>query len=141
VKKGLFCVPLAVLLTCVSCSQRNGLYPVYGKVTYMGEPAAGAFVHFLRAGADPINDPAVMGVVKDDGSFTLVSGDLGQGAIPGDYAVLIEWRHGSRHGKAGANTPSPPDRLGGRYADPAHPLLHATVKPATNHLAAMELTD
>ena len=34
-----------------------------------------------------------------------------------------------------------PDRLNDRYADPTHPMLHATVEAKANHLPAFELTD
>ena len=46
-KKGLFCALVAFALASGSCS-RNGLYPVAGKVTHKGDPAAGAVVYFHR---------------------------------------------------------------------------------------------
>jgi len=126
-------------LGCVSCGGNN-LYPVSGKVTCNGNPAAGAAVFFHRQGGDPMNDHLVMAIVQEDGSFELVCGSLGEGAPPGDYDVLIEWKQVSK--PQGKGLPQhAPDKLGGRYADPKRPLLHATVKAGTNCLPPFELTD
>jgi hypothetical protein len=129
---------LAVALACTGCQGSRGLYPVSGKVTYNGEPAAGAYVFFRRPNADPVSAPLVMGVVKEDGSFTLYSGEH-EGAAPGEYAVLIQWRQGAN--PSGGRRERPPDRLQGRYADAEHPRLQASVKAGANHLPPFELTD
>jgi hypothetical protein len=129
----------AVALACTGCRGSRGLYPVSGKVMYQGEPAAGAYVFFRRPDADPVNTALVMGVVKEDGSFTLYSGEH-EGAAPGAYAVLIQWRQGASPG-AGARRQRPPDRIGGRYADPEHPRLQAVVKAEANQLPPFELVD
>src|SRR5260221_11510471 len=89
----------AISLTCASCSKSNNLYPVSGTVTYKGEPAAGATVALYRVGADPMNEHAIMGIVQDDGSFTLVCGHFGPGAPPGEYDGLIQWEQGQTHAK------------------------------------------
>jgi hypothetical protein len=122
-----------------SCGKANRLYPVFGTVTYKGAPAAGAAVFFHRQGADPMNEHAVMGIVQEDGSFTLVCGAAGQGAPPGQYDVLIEWKQDQNHGKGLAHKGR--DRLKGRYADRKHPRLHAVVNTESNHLSPFELTD
>lgn len=143
-RKGLFCAAAALALACCSCG--NGLHPVSGTVTYKGAPAAGASVHLRRTGADPLNEQSVMGIVQGDGSFTLVCGALGQGAPPGEYDVLIEWRQGTGPAKApghGRGDPrrKPPDRLKGRYADPKRPRFHAVIQAGANHLPPFNLTD
>ena len=78
-RRRLFTVGLAaVALACGACNN-NGQYPVSGKVTYHGEPAAGATVTFVRKGsADRFNETTPQGVVQEDGSFTL-SGPGGDG--------------------------------------------------------------
>ncbi len=124
-------------LACTSCG--NGLYPVSGKAMYNGHPAVGAAVFFQRKGGKSQNDPLIMGLVQEDGSFALVCGSKGKGAPPGEYEVLVEWKQGGNRGKGRVRTM--PDRLKGRYADPAHPLLHATVKAESNNLPPFELTD
>jgi hypothetical protein len=80
-----------------------------------------------------------MGIVEEDGAFTVVCGDLGKGAPPGEYDVLIHWRESSRQGKGLGEKAH--DRLHGRYADPARPLLQAVVKAETNHLPPFELSE
>jgi hypothetical protein len=136
-RKPLLCIPALLVLVCVSCG--NGLYPVSGTVTYKGQPAAGATVFFHRQGGDPLSEHMIMGIVGEDGSFSLVCGDQGKGAPPGEYAVLIEWKQGANRGKGRVR--AMPDRLKGRYADPRRPLLHATLKAEANHLPPFELTD
>ena len=138
-RKLIFCVTPALVLTCASCGNQNRIYPVSGKVTYRGSPAPGAAVFFRRQGGDSGNEPTVMGIVQADGSFELVCGPLGKGAPPGDYTVLIEWKRVPGQGKGRPQTG--PDRLKGRYADPNHPLLHATVEARANHLPPFDLTD
>src|SRR5262245_8202278 len=88
----------AVITVCVAacpgCGGSNGLYPVSGKVLHNGEPAVGATVTFVRKGAAGVDDQTPQGVVGDDGTFTLV-GPAGEGAAPGEYAVLVEWKEGA----------------------------------------------
>jgi hypothetical protein len=135
--KRLLSVPAVLAFACVSCS--NGLYPVSGKVIYKGQPAAGATVFFHRQKGDPLNEHMIMGIVQEDGSFTLVCGPHGKGAPAGEYDVLIEWKQGPNRGKGRVRTM--PDKLNSRYADPRRPLLHATLKAEANHLPPFELTD
>jgi hypothetical protein len=130
---------LALVLACVSCSIKDNIYPVTGKVTYKGSPARGAVVLFTHQDGDSAEKPTIMGVVREDGSFELVCGSLGKGAPRGDYDVLIEWKRVSGPGKRRPQTG--PDKLKGRYADPKHPLLHAIIKAEANHLPPFELTD
>jgi hypothetical protein len=136
-KRGVVLVAASLALACSSCG--NGLYPVSGTVLYKGQPAKGATVFFVRQGGDPSNEPMLMGLVQDDGSFSLVYGSLGQGAPPGEYDVLIEWKQRARRSRGLAQ--HAPDRLKGRYADSKRPRLHATVKAEKNGLPPFELTD
>ena len=99
-KKLVFCLTALLALTCASCGRKNNIFPVSGKVTYQGTPAAGATVIFHRQGGNPLNEHMVMGIVQEDGSFELVCGPLGKGAPPGDYDVLIEWRQESEGNRA-----------------------------------------
>jgi hypothetical protein len=133
-----FCVTAVLALNCTSCGNKDEIYPVSGKVTYRGSPARGAVVSFRR-GDDSGKQPTIMGVVRQDGSFELVCGPLGKGAPPGDYDVLIEWKRVTRPGRGRPQTG--PDLLRGRYADPKHPLLHATVEAGDNTLPPFELKD
>lgn len=137
-KKLFFYLSAALALTCASCAG-NKIYPVSGMVTYQGAPATGAAVFFYRTGGHSMNEHTIMAIVQEDGSFEVVCGPLGNGAPPGEYDVLIEWKHVSNQGKG--RPQHLPDRLKGRYADTTHPLLHATVLAKTNNLPPFELTD
>jgi hypothetical protein len=134
--KKVVCVLAAALaLGCASCGKTD-LYPVAGKVTYHGVPAAGATVSFIRQGDETQSDHVILGAVQEDGSFELVCGALGKGAPAGTYDVLVVWRPtGCCCHKGGS------DKLKGRYADPRRPLLHATVDAKTTILPPFELMD
>jgi hypothetical protein len=138
-KKVVLCQMAALALGCASCSNKNNIYPVSGKVTYKGSPAAGATVFFHRQGGDSMNDHAIMGIVQEDGSFQLVCGSIGKGAPPGAYDVLIEWRRVS--GQSNGRPQRGPDKLKGRYADPKRPFLHAMVEAKATNLPPFELID
>jgi hypothetical protein len=133
------CATAALGLACASCGNSNSLYPVSGTVTAGGRPAAGATVFLVRHGGNLMNEHTIMGVVQEDGSFSLVCGSLGPGAPPGEYDVLVEWRQAVKRGRGLARPGG--DRFSGSYADPQHPLLHAVVKRETNHLPPFELPD
>jgi hypothetical protein len=139
VRKVIFCVWAVQALACASCSNKSNIYPVSGKVTYKGSPAAGATVFFHRQGGDSVNDHMIMGIVQEDGSFELVCGSLGKGAPPGGYEVLIEWKRVS--GQSKGRPQHGPDKLKGRYADPKRPLLHATVEAKATNLPPFELAE
>ena len=128
---------LAVALA--SCSNKNKTYPVSGSVTYRGSPASGATVFFCRPGGDGMNDPMIMGIVQDNGSFELVGGSQVKGIPAGEYDVLIEWKRAGGQGKG--RPQRGPDQLKGRYADPKRPLLHATVEAKATDLSPFELSD
>src|SRR5450759_5243476 len=78
VRKVVFCLTAVLALACASCGNKNNIYPVLGKVTYKGSPAAGATVFFYRQGGDSMNEHLIMGIVQEDGSFELVCGSLGK---------------------------------------------------------------
>jgi len=134
--KLLLWISLLLSLAFASCSNRTNIYPVSGKVTYKGQPAAGATVFFFRQGADPVREPMIMGIVMQDGSFELSCGSLGKGAPAGDYDVAIEWKQRSMPNRKQGRMP---DKLNGRYADPRHPLLRAKVEAESNQLSPFDL--
>jgi hypothetical protein len=137
-RKSLFCsIAASVALACSSCGPSAKLYPVTGKVTVNGTPAAGATVIFQRQGFDLMNEQTVMGIVGEDGVFSLVSGPSDEGAPPGEYDVFVEWRHRAENPKGPMGT----DRLKGHYADRNHPRLHAAVNPEPTDLPPFDLTE
>jgi hypothetical protein len=129
----------AGVLSCAGCGNSNGRYEVSGKVLYDGQPAPGAVVYFHRKEVDdPLHEHVAQGVAGEDGTFTLAS-PAGIGALPGKYAVLVEWKEGAGQVRGRSPSLSAPDRLQGRYMDAVNPALHAEVKAHTNHLPPFEL--
>jgi hypothetical protein len=126
-------------IACSSCGSSDGTYSVSGKVLYKGEPAKGAFVYFHRKGAtDRLHEHIPQGIVGEDGAFTLASPN-GAGALPGEYAVLIEWKEGA--GKVRGRSPglNAPDRFRGRYMNLNSPAFQVEVKQEKNRLPPFEL--
>ena len=114
-------------------------YSVTGKVLAQGEPAVGATVTFVRKGSpDPLAEATPQGTVGEDGTFSL-AGPGGDGAVPGEYAVLVEWKEGAGKKKGRAPALSAPDRLKKKYLDPNKPLLTATVEPKSNVLPPFDV--
>jgi hypothetical protein len=140
-RKLYFFMTAMIALACASCGNSNNLHPVSGNVLYKGAPAVNATVFLRRQGVDPLNQQAIMGIVQADGGFTLVCESFGKGAPPGEYDVLIEWKHDPKLIRTGSNTRPPPDRLKGRYADPKRRRFHVTIKAGPNDLAPFELTN
>ncbi|QDU23681.1 hypothetical protein [Urbifossiella limnaea] len=107
-------------------------YPVRGHVFVNGRPAAGAVVVFHPA-HDPSGraGPRPRAVVRDDGSFGLPTAELPGGAPAGNYVVTVVWQPG------GVGE----DRLGGRYADPAHARLTTAVLKGPNDLPPFHLDE
>ncbi len=142
------------LASAGGCGNSAGLVPVSGKVLYKGEPASGAVVYFHReGGSGSPAQPIPSGAVEDDGTFSLSSDNLGNGAKPGKYVVLVEWPDRSGDGVTPVKTRgkanlvkrsrvrSGPDRLGGRYFNIGNPLLHAEVMASWTQLEPFDLKD
>jgi hypothetical protein len=127
------------LLAASGCGRSNGVYPVSGKVLYNGQPASGAVVYFHRKmEGDRLLEHTPQGIVAEDGTFAL-SSPAGAGALPGEYAVLIEWKVGA--GKLRGRGPglASPDRFQGRYMNADNPQFTAEVKAEKNRLGPFEL--
>jgi hypothetical protein len=73
----------ALILTTVGCGKR--LAKVEGVVTLDGKPLAGATVSFVPAG----EGRAATGRTGTDGSFRLTTFRTDDGALPGEYRVVV----------------------------------------------------
>jgi hypothetical protein len=123
-------------LTLGGCSKSPvKLNPVRGQVFFKNQPAEGAQIVFRQAGDESSKAPTPYGTVGADGRFTLRTEPYGAGAPAGDYVVLISWY--------GPNPRDPLDavsKLPAKYADPAKPLMKATVKEGQNELEPFKLS-
>ena len=136
-----FCY-LAGCLVALGCGKDDGhvkLYPVSGKVTVNGQPAAGARVVLYPKAAEVEGKkmPTPAAVVDANGQFQMESYVPGDGAPEGEYKVSITWL-----------APPPPnaqgifdekDRLSGRYSNPEKSGLTAHVESGGGELPPFEL--
>jgi hypothetical protein len=153
---------LFTMLLVAGCSnQPAGYARAFGKLSYKGEPAAGALLVFHVDGKPQSGDLVVpSATVEDDGSFKLVSPN-GDGAPPGKYKVLVSWPTDSSTAEARADSKSKTkktassgsnrrknkldttakDRLKGRYFSVDTPLTTVEVKAETTDLGSLEIKD
>ena len=100
-----------------------------------GQPAPDAQVIFHPAGGENFDERGARptGRVKADGSFALTTYHPGDGAPAGRYLVTVYWAQ-----NPAALEPSP-DRLHGRFLDPAKSTLEVTIEEEPTELPQFEL--
>jgi hypothetical protein len=112
------------------------VYDVKGKVVLAdGKPLTDARIFFVPK--DGIMTP--VGTVGSDGSFSLRTGQSGEGAAPGEYKVRIEPEDASL--LPGAKAPAKGKKLPfpAKYLDEDTSHLIATVKAESNQLEPFRL--
>ncbi len=111
------CIVVSLVNACSRSSgpPRQPTYPLTGTVTVDGQPAKEVRVAVYPAGTtDP--EAAIATAFTDElGKFSLSTYESGDGVPEGEYVVTFMW---------GAINPlsfqyGPPDKLNGRYSDPA----------------------
>jgi hypothetical protein len=113
--------------------EKPPLYPVSGRVTFNGQPAAGISVNLHPVNGQSIAIPSATS--GPDGSFDVGTYAPGDGAPEGDYAVTAAWRQSV---DPSGDAPEV-DRLGGRYGNPATSNLKVHVSAAPNTLSPFQL--
>lgn len=114
------CYPAAYLCTClmVGCSDpgeggdRVETHEVSGKVTMAGGPVAGASVIFSPKEGQPV----ATGRTNNEGEYTLMTYESGDGAATGEYEVLISKSVASQAPPAYSHDPG----TTATYQPPAH---------------------
>src|SRR5688572_16919229 len=108
----------------------GGPYPVDGKVVWEdGSPAkelAGSHVVFDL----PEKQTSARGIVRPDGSFTLTTHKPDDGALAGEYRVLLI--EANRKPLPGDETELTPTVMDSKYSDPSSSDLKATVTSGSN---------
>jgi hypothetical protein len=110
----------------------SGPYPVEGNVVWKdGSPAKeleGSQVVFDL----PEKQTTARGVIGPDGSFRLTTNKPNDGALAGEYKVLVLETRKQIGGPDSSNIA--PGVLDSRFYDPRTSDLHATVKPGLNKI-------
>jgi hypothetical protein len=121
---------IAILVSALLGGCGSGIYPVEGKVVWKdGAPAkelAGSQVVFDL----PEKQTSARGVIQEDGTFRLATNKPNDGALAGDYKVLVLETRKQVGGPDSSNIA--PGVMDARYYDPRTSDLRATVKPGTN---------
>lgn len=125
----LMLVPLLIALE--GCGKRADgrlkSYPVHGLVTVDGKPAKGIYIFLHPAAQPPTHGIFPNAISNEQGEYWISTYDAEDGAPLGEYAVTAKWPIGEglmMHSES-------PDRLKGRYADPAKSTTKITVNEAT----------
>jgi hypothetical protein len=94
-----------ILVAPVGCGRSSApkTVVVQGKVTYKGQPVTQGYISFVpaKSGGGPVSRPAT-GTLTADGSYQLSTFGENDGAIPGEYQVVVI-------SKSGGPTPEEPD--------------------------------
>jgi hypothetical protein len=128
----LFCVGLGLLfgllLGCNADSSSLGTVAVSGTVTLKGSPVEGAAVTFVPTGT---GGQSATGLTDSAGKYALTTLTSGDGAVPGQYKVIVTKFEGAKDAGGGAAAATPdgdmPASYGGAAPDapPAKNLLPA----------------
>lgn len=132
-----------VFLTCLTivagCSRDAGpkCFPVYGSVTYDGQPLAEAMIVFHPLDGETSHTPRPLAYTDSDGNFDLTTIAPGDGAPAGNYAITVEWRELKQDGdelvRDGRNL------LPDRYRDPKTSGFRCVVAEGENEVPTLEL--
>jgi hypothetical protein len=79
---------LALVAVCLSGCGGIATSQVEGKVTHDGVPLKGGSVTFVPETPPPTPMPLVVGTIGEDGTYTLITGDV-PGAPVGAYKVVV----------------------------------------------------
>src|SRR5258705_8236525 len=120
-----------------ACSTSSGppkkiCYRVKGELLVKDKPAAGALVilHPRDANRDEWSAGFPHAHVGADGKFEVGTYGDNDGGPAGDYIILVSWDAPNPQNEEASG----PDRLGGRYSDPATAKLTAKVETRPTEL-------
>lgn len=83
-RPALLCLAVLILFS-TGCGDRVKLGRVSGRITYKGQPVPSGVITFLP---NPSGPPATA-AIQSDGTYTLQTPDVGDGAMLGKHAVMI----------------------------------------------------
>ena len=121
--KILLMLAASLVIAAARVKSAVAVFPVSGKVTFQGSPAAGAQVVLHPVNSSESNDVAPTATVQNDGSFAITAYDPGDGAPEGDYVATVQWYRFSKElGGPGPNV------IPAKYASPRTSPIKVCVK-------------
>ncbi len=131
----ILCACVVLLASCETPSEGPPTYPVQGMLMIDGQPAKDAQVILHPVGGENFDERGARptGKVQADGSFELTTYHPRDGAPAGQYVVTIYWAE-----NPAALEPSP-DRLKGRFLNPAQSSLNVTIEEEATELPKFDL--
>jgi hypothetical protein len=127
---------LALLAGCRDAPPAT--YPVTGKLTIRGQPAAEADLRFyeVRGRAPGMTRPYA--TTGEDGRFTVSTFGMNDGAPAGEYQVSVSWK-GSLRGIPPDQRDALPEQLPPRYTDATTSGIRVRVTSGDNMLETIDL--
>ncbi len=146
----IFATSVLLVAGCSSDDEKlPPVYPVFGTVTYGGQPLAGATVVF-RSTADSSAKPAI-GLSDAQGRFQLSTFGENDGVIAGQHSVSVSKMTSVEGGEkesmeaaaaaAARNEPEAKSEIPEKYSDPQTSGLQETVKEDGGNEFKFELVD
>lgn len=131
-------VCLGSCLSLAGCG-RPAMVPVQGKITYRGYQVTNGLIVFSP---DPASGrgPLAIGRIKEDGSFTVYTGD-NPGAYPGIYRVTVSSLAPGASTESWGRFEFPRSALPDKYRDPEQSRLVADIKSARSNTFDVDLTE
>ena len=128
---------LPALAVFVGCQEvRVPVFPVSGRVTYQGKPAAGAQVVLHAVTPPEEDDVAPSGIVQSDGTFTTTAYEPGDGAPQGEYVATVQWfKLVTGAGGSGAG----PNILPQKYASPKTSPIKVSVNGGPTEIPPIDI--
>jgi hypothetical protein len=136
-------LPLILLLALPAlavsgCGEnRVPVFRVSGKLTFQGRPPVGAQVVLHAVDHAQPSDVTPLGIVQEDGSFTITAYEPGDGAPLGDYVATVQWFKvvGDKSGSGRGPNILPP-----RYARPETSPIKVSVSEEGAQLPPIEIS-
>lgn len=126
------------------CGGKMPVVPLTGRVTYQGQAAPFVNVEFHPTDSGLREKKIIpVGTTKKDGSFTLTTYDMEDGAPEGEYKVALYWP-GLAPGQVynpedPESRPEGADRFQGRYANPETTPITVTVAKGHAEIPVIDL--
>jgi len=128
----------------VGCSSKEAsgppLYPVRGKVLVDGKPADGAIVSLWATNPTVKFDRLPMGYCKSDGTFSVGTTELADGAPAGDYDITVAWLPQNARRIFEETGVAPPSLIAKKFNEPKTSGLKMTVKQEENLIPEWQLS-